>query len=199
LSYTGFTYREKPSERKIVKIEIANLTEKNLSGAPEWESYPFSCKYCIYWEHPELCVGPTAQAKEDALHRKTEWLRTASLSFGNCGKLVYVDGVAVGYAQYAPPGLFPQAKNYPAGPLDPMAVFIACLFIPRKEFRGLGLGSRLFESVLADLRQKGAKAVETVARKGGADNPSGPVEFYFNKGFKITREDVEFPLLHLDL
>ncbi len=28
-------------------IEIAPLTEENLARAPEWEVYPWSCRYCL--------------------------------------------------------------------------------------------------------------------------------------------------------
>lgn len=182
-----------------MKIEIANLTEKNLRDAPEWEGHPFSCKYCLYWEFPEEGAAPATETKDSAMRRKTNWLRRTNKSFGNCGKIAYVDGVAAGYAQYAPPELLPNAANYPAGPPSPGAVLISCLFIPQNQLRGLGLGSQLLESILAELRQRGIEAVETFARKGRADNPSGPVELYFSKGFRIYRDDAEFPLLRLDL
>lgn len=41
--------------------------------------------------------------------------------------------------------------------------------------------------------------METFARKGNAENPSGPVEFYLRHGFTVQRDDPEFPLLRLDL
>jgi len=41
-----------------MKIELVNLIEENLRDAPEWGSYPFSCKYCIYWEFSEECIDP---------------------------------------------------------------------------------------------------------------------------------------------
>ena len=182
-----------------MRIEIANLTEENLRDAPEWESHPFSCKYCIYWEFPEQCADPATETKDNAIRGKTDWLRRTNVLFGNCGRIAYVDGVAAGYAQYAPPELLPQAANYPAGPPSTGAVLISCLFLPQNQFRGLGLGSQILKSVLAELRQRGIEAVETFASKGRVDNPSGPVEFYFSKGFRIYRDDAEFPLLRLDL
>jgi len=47
-------------------------------------------------------------------------------------------------------------------------------------------------------RPRGVTAVETFARKGRADNPSGPVGFFFGKGFGTYRDDAEFPLQYLD-
>lgn len=41
--------------------------------------------------------------------------------------------------------------------------------------------------------------METFVRKGNAENPSGPVEFYLRHGFEILRDDLEFPLLRFSL
>ena len=55
------------------------------------------------------------------------------------------------------------------------------------------------DAVIADLRDRGFKAVETFARRGFANNPSGPIELYLKKGFKIKDEtDLEFPLIRLE-
>jgi hypothetical protein len=49
------------------------------------------------------------------------------------------------------------------------------------------------------LRKRGVKAVETFARKNNPNNPSGPVEFYLKNGFRVLRDDPEFPLMRLEL
>jgi len=54
-------------------------------------------------------------------------------------------------------------------------------------------------SIIDELRQREKKAIETLARKGNSCNPSGPVERYLRNGFKIHRDDQEFPLMRLDL
>lgn len=84
-----------------MRVEIVSLTEENLIEAPEWEEPPFSCKYCTYWEHPEEPVNTSRESREDMLTKKLNWLRSVRNVFGNCGKLMYVDGKPVGYAQYA--------------------------------------------------------------------------------------------------
>ncbi len=43
------------------------------------------------------------------------------------------------------------------------------------------------------------KALETFARRGDPENPSGPVDFYLTNGFKVRNDDLEFPLMRLDL
>lgn len=182
-----------------MKVELLDLTEENLIEAPEWESHPFSCKYCLYWEHPELLIDPAKEKKEEMFRRKLAWLRLVRAEFGPCGKLLYLDGRAVGYAQYAQARFLPNSRNYPPGPVSEGSVLIACLFIPRKEQRGRGLGHLLLQSILNDLRARGVKAVESFARRGSSANPSGPVELYLKHGFHVHRDDKEFPLMRLEL
>jgi len=133
------------------------------------------------------------------LARKLIWLRRTLREFGNCGKILYVDGRGVGYAQYAPPEYLPNSAEYDSGPPSDDAVLIACLFVAQQKFRGSGLGNHLLRSIIDDLRARGDRAVETFARKGDPENPSGPVEFYLRNGFRIHRDDEEFPLMRLDL
>ncbi len=180
-----------------MNVEIVSLTEENLVEAPEREEYPFSCKYCLYWEFPEGCIE--LKRKEDLLAKKLDWLRNARSSFGDCGKIMYVDGKPIGYAQYAPPKMLPLSAKYPSGPPSEDTVLIACLFIAQKEYRRLGLGRKLLQRIIEDLRKRGIKAVETFARKNDPNNPSGPIEFYLKNGFRVFRDDPEFPLMRLEL
>jgi len=119
--------------------------------------------------------------------------------FGECGRLLYADGQAVGYAQYGPPSFFPNARSCPAGPVSDDAVFLACLFFPSRAHRGRGWGSLLLQDILRELRSRGLSTLETFARKESAENPSGPAAFYLRHGFQILRDDPEFPLLRLNL
>lgn len=182
-----------------MKIEVFSLTPENLPEAPGWRSHPYSCKYCLYWEHPELLIDPAKEKKEETFARKLAWLERVRAAWGDCGKLLYYGGCAVGYAQFAPVEFLPNAKSYPAGPVSPDAVFLSCLFIPDKERRGHGLGSLFLQSVLRDLHTRGIQAVETFARRGSPENPSGPLEFYLKHGFYVFQDHVEFPLVRLEL
>lgn len=181
-----------------MKIEIVNLGIENLKDAPEWDSHPFSCKYCIYWEYPEECIDPKREKKKENLQKKIAWLKNTLNKFGNCGKILYVDKKAVGYAQYAPPEFLPNSFRYSVKP-DDDAVLISCLFIVQKEFRRNGLGKKLLQSIIDDLSSRKIKALQTFARKNNPGNPSGPAEFYQKNGFKIHKDDKEFPLMRLEL
>jgi len=185
--------------KKRMKVEVVNLTKGNLRDAPEWETHPFSCKYCIWWEFPGQCIDPTEENKEEMIQKKLKWLQNTNKVFGNCGKMVYVSGKPVGYAQYAPPRFLPRSADDQSGPSSDDAVLISCLFFPQKEFRRRGVGRQLLQNIVDDLRKRGMKAVETFARKGRPENPSGPEELYLSAGFEIYRDDKEFPLLRLDL
>jgi len=182
-----------------MKIQIVNLTEENLTDIPEWSTHPFSCKYCIYWEYPEDCVAPATEERRDMIRRKLKWFKHVRTAWGNCGKLVYADGLSVGYAQYAPSAYLPRSADYDSGPPSEDAVLISCLFIPNAQFRRQRVGSELLRNIVDELRQRSIQAIETFARKGKPENPSGPVEFYLTNGFTIFRDDKEFPLMRLDL
>ena len=182
-----------------MNIEIVNLTEGTLMDAPDWPAHPFSCKYCIYWEYREQHVDPAAEEKAVTIQRKLAWVRRVRNEWGNCGAIVYSDAQPIGYAQYAPPRYLPRSADYDSGPPSEDAVLISCLFIPNKAFRRIGIGSQLLHSIIDDLKQRREKAIETFARKGSPDNPSGPVGFYLTNGFRIFKDDTEFPLMRLNL
>ncbi len=182
-----------------------NLSVENLGDAPEWPDYPFSCKYCTYWECPEEWQLPeervliTEEKKRDMVRMKSEWLRSVSSEFGDCGKVAYCDGIAIGYAQYAPSRHLPNAASYDSGPPGDDAVLLACLFVPERRFRGEGIGSRMLDSIIHELRGRGIRAIETFGRRGNVESPSGPAEFFLRREFRIQRDDRDFPLLRLDL
>lgn len=199
--YAAFVdYAQLLEDDVSMNLEIVDLTEENLIVAPEWDNHPFSCKYCIYWEYPEECVDPATEQKQEMLTKKLSWLQTVTKEFGTCAKLVYGDREPIGYAQYAPAHYLPRSASYTSGPPSDDAVLISCLFIPRAELRRLGVGSQLLHSIIRELKkEKKKKAIETFARRGGSDNPSGPLEFYLRNEFRIHRDDEEFPLMRLDL
>lgn len=180
-------------------IQVVELTGENILEAPEWAGHPSSCKYCLYWEDPQETTASAPSRREESLQRKRAWFDYTRRDWGPCGKLLYVDGQAIGYAQYAPPKHLPGAAGYPAGPPSEDAVLVSCLFIPDREFRGLGLGYELLRTILGELRGRRVNAIETYARRGSAENPSGPFEFYVRQGFRVFKDDQEFPLVRLDL
>jgi len=179
---------------------IKDITESNLNDIPE------TCSYCIYWSFPEefeRTKSELSKKKPELTAKKRRWILQSLKGFGSCGKILYQNNAPVGYAEYGPSSRFPSINEYksqPIGEIEEGVVFISCLYIADENQRRKGLGEKLLESIIADLKRRGFKAIETYARKGSPENPSGPVEFYLKKGFQIKNEDnPEFPIVRLNL
>jgi len=58
----------------------------------------------------------------------------------------------------------------------------------------------LLKNIIDDLKGRGFRALETFARRGNSENPSGPLEFYIKNGFIIkNKTNPEYPLVQLYL
>lgn len=185
-----------------IEVDIEDITENNLGDIPE------ACRGCVYWEFPQefdkaKAEGAEAQRKVEFEQKKREWFALMMKEFGVCGKIVYHDGKPVAYAQFAPSEWLPNIKHYesqPVGKLEEGVVFISCLYVDDRTMRGKGLGEALLKNIIEDLKKRGFKALETYARRGNPDNPSGPLEFYVKNGFIIKdKTNPEFPLMQLYL
>ncbi|HNS51551.1 MAG TPA: GNAT family N-acetyltransferase [Anaerolineae bacterium] len=149
------------------------------------------CQGCVYWELPEeFDQGPSPQQMR---RLKEEWLAAHTTS-RVVGQIAREQGRAVGFIQFGPPELYPQQASYRSGPICPDAILITCLFV-KPEFRRQGLAHRLLALAEAEARQADYSAIETFARRGSSENPSGPIELYLRCGFGVKRDDDEFPLL----
>jgi len=184
-------------------IVIRDVTPENLGDIPSFGEKGF-CRSCLYWESPEDFNNRfDPERKKEFVRKKREWFLQTLREFGNCGKIVYYKEVPVGYAQYAPASLLPNVSSYKSGPVgtrEDGVAFLSCLYLGDEAPRGRGIGTKLLNSIIADLRRRGFRALETFARRGSANNPSGPVEFYLKNGFYIKDEtDPEFPRVRLDL
>jgi GNAT superfamily N-acetyltransferase len=169
------------------------VSHQNLRDLPTFRLFPYSCQYCVYWESTD--DFDERISKEKALQLKSDWFRSVSKEFGDCGVIAYLNDEPVGYAQYALPKFFARAQQYKSGPPSADSVFLACLYIPKREIRGKGIGKSLLDFVLSDLQKRGYNTIETFARKGLESNPTGPLEFYLKQGFSVKRECDEFPLV----
>jgi GNAT superfamily N-acetyltransferase len=169
------------------------VTEHNLGDLPTFRLPPYSCQYCAYWELAD--DSDEKMSKEQARELKRDWFRRVAAEFGDCGVIAYLNNEVVGYAQYASPRFFPGVGKYASGPPNKDSVFLACLYIPRRELRRKGIGKSLLEFVLANLQRRGYNTIETYARRGSENNPAGPLDFYLGQGFSVPKECDEFPLV----
>ena len=180
-----------------MKVVIKDIARENLDDIPD------PCRGCLYWEFPEDFEKLRQQKRPELVaKKKSEWFIKTLREFGNCGKIVYQDKRPVGYAQYASFSRLPQASNYKSGPpgrIEDGTVFLSCLYISEESQRGKGVGTKLLNTIIIDLRDRGFKALETFALRGSSNNPSGPIELYLKRGFQIKDEtDHEFPLIRLE-
>lgn len=137
--------------------------------------------------------------KPEMEREKREWFKKVIREFGNCGFIAYFSGVPVGFIQHAPAKFFPRIKEYTSGPPSEDAVFLACLYIAKKEARRKGLGTTMLKELLGEPRRKKFKAVETFAGKKSESNPSGPLRLYLKHNFKIKKDNNDFPLVRSEL
>lgn len=180
--------------RKIVPLTTKSLTR---SGLP--------CSLCTRWEGRPEEADPEKQRRA-----KEESMRGIIRVWGECGKIVYVEGEPMGFAQYGPAKFFPLAQNFAAGPVSDDAVFLSCLYVVPFA-RGKGLGRVLLQAIEAGLVKRKVRAIETFAARNCSEDAAregceleaqgmpGPLEFYLQNGFYIARDNPRYPLLRLEL
>jgi len=184
------------------EFKIVDISEANLGDIPE------NCRSCVYWEFPEeldkaKAENTLTQKRLEFEKKKREWFIQTMNAFGTCGKIVYHQGKPVAYAQFAPSEQLPNVKAYESklvGKLEEGVVFLSCLYVVDETLRRKGLGETLLTNIIEDLKKRGFKSVETFARRGNPENPSGPFEFYVRNGFIVKdNTNPEFPLMQLYL
>ena len=179
-----------------IEIEIADINQSDLEDIPE------PCKGCVYWESPEAFDKKKLDRQQFEAQKK-EWFEKTTQEFGTCGKIAYHEGEPIAYAQYAPTNQLVGISRHESrhvGKIEEGVIFLSCLHVVNKKLRDKGIGEKLLQTIIEDLRRRGFKAIETIARRSGPYNPSGPVLFYIKNGFHIKdNTNPEYPLMRLYL
>ena len=193
--------------RRLVNVTLDNLAD-----------LPMPCRECVYWELDPVS-GERARDSGGCGLEKEAWVSDTLLEWGSCGQLIYVDGIAAGYAMYAPPAYVPRSIAFPTSPVSADAVLLmTARLLP--EFRGGGLGRMLLQGVARDVVRRGIKAVEAFGRadepgheeRGWAAAPAPargvekvdygcvlPADYLLAVGFKTVRPHPRTPRLRLDV
>lgn len=171
---------------------MAALTLDNVDDLPK------RCRRCVFWELSQD-LGAHATDFGSTELEKEAWVSEVLLEWGSCGRIVYMDGAAAGYAMYAPPSAVPRAAEMPTGPVSADAVLLTTMQV-MPEFAGEGLGRVLAQAVVKDLTRRGVKAIEVF----GEQRPSEPgclvpAEFLRGVGFKTIRPHPRWPRLRMEL
>lgn len=163
-----------------MKITITTINDETIADL-------FTpCRSCLYWEAPNIDRIPD----DEAFSIKQQWFKRTREKFGDCGKLLYINGRPAAYTQYCLPHLLEHAAEYARVlPVSPDAILISCLYVC-KGYRKNGLGTRLLQAVVNEVKERGYHAVETCARDDSPNNCSGPTAFYCKNGFYIRKKRV---------
>lgn len=187
---------------------LVNLTLDTL------EDIPRPCRQCVYWELDPVSAQRACAAGAPDLEKEA-WVSQTLLEWGSCGKLIYVDGMAAGFAMFAPPAYVPRSMAFPTSPVSPDAALLMTAHVTGP-FTGGGLGRMLIQGVARDLTKRGIKAIEAFgdAKSRRADDErrpdpahtmgaSGrclaPADFFLSVGFKTVRQHPSYPRLRLEL
>ena len=169
---------------------------QGLTGAT-YMNGPTVCHECVWW-----------QSRGQRQASKRRWIERAEDDWGTWGTL-YVDddGRVLGQMQYGPSDLFPRADDLPAGPPSDDAVLVTCAYLV--EGSAQWVMQSLFLSAIADVKERGGKALETFAYR----YPEGesaeerflvhrtvfPSDFLADFGFRIVRRLGRVELARLEL
>jgi len=114
------------------------------------------------------------------------------------GRIVFSEGIAIGFIQFAPARLVPRLHAMPYPPPSPDAVCITCFYL-EPDVRGMGLGRPLLDSVERTLSRQKYPLLETNGLPNGRRGPPGPAGFFGACGFRVVTGHLVAPLMRLDL
>jgi GNAT superfamily N-acetyltransferase len=157
-----------------LRIEIHDLSEENMDDAL------LACTPERIKEHPLYRQGTEIRRK---------WLLNTYRTVGPCVKIAYVNNIPAGMIQYTPLHHVPYFTTKKRDTL-----YIHCIYT-KKEFRLMGVASRLLESLMKEMKQpnpvfenKPCRLLATSARERyGSNQPS----YFRKKGFKSTIGNVD--------
>jgi hypothetical protein len=174
-----------------VSTRLQGLTGATLPSAPT------VCHDCVWW-----------QSKPGKRASKRKWIERAEDEWGAWGT-VYVDddGRVLGSMQYGPSELFPRAEELPAGPPSDDAVLVTCAYLV--EGSAQWVMQSLFLSAIADVKERGGKALEAFAYRYVEGESAEerflvhrtvfPSDFLADFGFRMVRRLGRVELARLDL
>jgi GNAT superfamily N-acetyltransferase len=86
--------------------------------------------------------------KEGGL-RKKEWIRKALQRFGSCAKVALLDDKPVGFVEFYPMSIFPFLPKR-----DKRTLLITCILVHDKTLQKKGIGSKLVQALVDDLKHR---------------------------------------------
>ena len=169
---------------------------QGLTGAT-YRTGPTVCHECVWW-----------QSRGDRRVPKRRWIERAENDWGAWGTLYLDDdGRVLGQMQYGPSDLFPRAEELPAGPPSDDAVLVTCAYL--LEGSAQWVMQSLFLSAIADVKERGGKALEAFAYRYAEGESAEerflvhrtvfPSDFLADFGFQTIRRAGRVELARLEL
>lgn len=175
------------------------LTAELLRAVADLEG---PCGRCAWWEVDPVRRARLAEGEQATA--KLEWLRVVQAAWGDCGRVVVLEGRPVAWATYAPAAFVPGAGGFATAPVSSDAVLLAGVHVEPGHTGG-GLGRLLVQAVAADLVERG----DVVALEAFAHGPTRsavraspctlPVDFLTRIGFTTQRAHPVTPRLRMPL
>jgi hypothetical protein len=174
----------------------------------EFESLPRHVRGCVFWE-----VDPSAGVRTSEFDKEA-WTSGLLLEWGTCAQLAQAgpnvvrsggEGASrrtVGTAFYAPPLRVPRAAHFPTSPVSADAVLLMSMRVEPGFDEAPPL---LLDGVVADLVQRGVRALEAFGVRGTESDSDIcrecmiDAEFLEDSGFDLIAPHHRFPRYRLVL
>lgn len=158
-------------EEETVEVAIEPLTLENFE-----DEIDLCTKY-----HTNMTLP--GEDRENALKIKRKWLEEVMKQFNPCAFIAYVNEEPYGFIEFLPYTIT-KTLGFQSERRDEQTAVIICLLVRQRAWN-LGIASKLVQSCISNLRERGFKRLEVKANKSGVWHP---VKFYEKIGFKIERE-----------
>lgn len=139
---------------------------------------PPPCVSCTFWQHDRVVADE---------RRKAAWAEATQRRVGAFGRVMHEGAAFRGMVQYGPADLFPRALALPAGPPSRDAALVTCSFLEADDPEGAC--ERLLLEALADLKARGASALEAFALRYPKE--VGPADRYLGHHTLFDRDLLE--------
>lgn len=161
------------------------------------EHLPPACRACLFWELVDAPRGPQVARAAEVAEAKLLYSHAVELDWGPPGLLMRSEGRTLGFATFVPAAQAHRTRRLGSVPSDDALVLTTMWVDP--DVRGTGVASLLLHRVLRQAHDRGLRAVEATATRGGEGPCLLPEAFLLASGFVVHHQHVRHPLLRLDL
>ncbi len=178
------------------------------------DELPSPCGSCLVWElgaprpsrrsgeravsSPSRAPGPTDGSPSDPAVRKLAWVSARVQDGTPPGRILRIDGHAVGYVLFAPARSF-APRRAPAPALSEDALALATIQV-HPDHRGRGVGRVLVQAAIKEALRLEIRAVEAYGDRRWLERGCVlPATWLLHEGFEVHREHPRTPVFRVDV